>query len=216
MNATATTIRGLYVIADAALLRERDLPGAVTQAVAGGAALVQYRDKDADVSARETRARAVAALCNRCGVPLIINDDVALAAAVGAAGVHLGRDDPSLCQARRVLGPRAIIGVSCYNDLAMAIAAQSQGADYVAFGAFFPSPTKPEAVHAPLSLLTAAKARLRLPVVAIGGITPDNAGALIAAGADAVAVIHGVFGQADPRAAAQRYARLFRARSAVS
>ena len=126
-----------------------------------------------------------------------------------AAGVHLGREDASLAQARAQLGPQPIIGVSCYNDLARAVKAQAEGADYVAFGSFFPSRTKPQAVRAGLELLCEAKQKLHIPVVAIGGITPENGVHLLAAGADALAVIEGVFGQADVREAAERYARLF-------
>ena len=123
--------------------------------------------------------------------------------------MHLGRDDADVASARRVLGARALIGVSCYNDLALAQKAEADGADYVAFGSFYPSPTKPQAPRAELELLRAARRTLRVPIVAIGGITPDNGAALITAGADALAVIEGVFGQPDIRAAAARYTRLF-------
>jgi thiamine-phosphate pyrophosphorylase len=139
----------------------------------------------------------------------IVNDDAALARQSQADGVHLGREDTAPVQARARLGSRAIIGVSCYNELPRAQAAQEQGADYVAFGRFFPSRTKPQAVQAGPELLHEAKKKLRIPVVAIGGITPENGASLIAAGADALAVIEGVFGQADVRAAAERYAQLF-------
>jgi thiamine-phosphate pyrophosphorylase len=149
-------------------------------------------------------------VCRQHGVLFIINDDVTLAKETRADGVHLGREDVPLAEARKLLGTRAIIGVSCYNELARAQAAQKQGADYVAFGRFFPSRTKPQAVQANLDLLREAKRKLHIPVVAIGGITPENGASLIAAGADALAVIEGVFGQADVRAAAERYARLFK------
>jgi thiamine-phosphate pyrophosphorylase len=142
-------------------------------------------------------------------VLFIVNDDVTLAKETQADGVHLGREDASLVQARAQLGPKVIIGLSCYNELARVETAQAQGADYVAFGRFFPSRTKPRAVPANLDLLREAKKKLRIPVVAIGGITPENGASLIAAGADALAVIEGVFGQADVRAAATRYSRLF-------
>ena len=143
------------------------------------------------------------------GFVFLVNDDVELAKQTQADGVHLGREDVSLVQARTQLGPQAIIGVSCYNELARAVQAQNEGADYVAFGRFFPSRTKPQAVQADLELLREAKTKLHIPIVAIGGITPENGASLIAAGADALAVIEGVFGQADVRAAAARYARLF-------
>jgi thiamine-phosphate pyrophosphorylase len=140
---------------------------------------------------------------------LLVNDDVELAAAVEADGVHLGRDDPAIERARARLGKSALIGVSCYNQLARALDAETRGADYVAFGSFFPSPTKPGAVRASLDLLQEARARLRVPIVAIGGITPENGASLIAAGADLLAVIDGVFNRTDIRAAAARYTQLF-------
>jgi thiamine-phosphate pyrophosphorylase len=181
----------------------------VRAALAGGARVMQYRDKQATAGQREAIARAVNVLCRAQAVPLLINDDVALAAAVGAAGVHLGRDDPDIAAARTTLGDAALIGVSCYNELGRARSAQAAGADYVAFGRFFPSRTKPQALPATPELLRAARAALKIPIVAIGGITPENGASLIAAGADALAVIEGVFNQPDIRAAAERYAQLF-------
>lgn len=202
-------IRGLYAIADRSILGpDRFLP-ATGAALDGGARIIQYRDKTSPAVEREQIAARLQALCSARGVPLLINDDVALAQRVGASGVHLGRDDPAIDQARAALGADALIGVSCYNEIERARAAQAAGADYVAFGRFFPSNTKPRAVPAGLELLHAARAELSIPIVAIGGITPDNGGSLIAAGADALAVIEGVFGQPDIRAAAARYARLF-------
>ncbi len=171
--------------------------------------VIQYRDKKSDPTQRETIARALNAVCRAHGVPLVINDDVRLAGVVGATGVHLGRDDPDIGAARAALGPAALIGVSCYNELARAQAAQEAGADYVAFGRFFPSRTKPQALSATPELLRTARAELKIPIVAIGGITPENGTSLIKAGADALAVIEGVFNQPDIRAAAERYARLF-------
>ncbi len=171
-------------------------------------ACLQYRNKSADDALRRQQADALLALCDRAGVPLIVNDDAALAAAVGADGVHLGEHDGALVAARALLGADAIIGVSCYDDPARAAAAAAQGADYIAFGAFFPSPTKPDARRAPLALLRDAQSH-GLPRVAIGGITPDNAPALIAAGADLVAVISGVFDAPDPLDAVRAYAACF-------
>ncbi len=209
-------LHGLYAIVggdNAPNWRER-----VTAAIAGGAALVQYRDKSTDNARREREVRDVLAVCRAHGVPLIINDDVVLAATIGADGVHLGRDDTALREARQVLGDAAIIGVSCYNDFDRAVAAQQAGASYVAFGRFFASHTKPDAVpvdawpapsNSGLDLIRRAKAQLSIPVVAIGGITPDNAAPLIDAGVDMLAVIHGIFGQADPEQAARRYTQLF-------
>jgi thiamine-phosphate pyrophosphorylase len=206
----ATAIRrGLYAITDTALLPGERLPGQVEQAIRGGATLIQYRDKQLPAPERRRQATSLAQLCARYGIPLIINDDVELAAAVHAAGVHLGEHDSDLQTARRQLGHDALIGVSCYNHLELAVQAAARGADYVAFGRFFPSGTKPGAVPADPALLKVARQEVRVPVVAIGGITPENGGALIRAGADLLAVIHGVFGQPDAGSAARRFAALF-------
>jgi len=209
MSSGKPRIAGLYAIADSSYLATEQFVPAVRAALGGGARVIQYRDKKSAPGQREAMARALNALCREHAVPLLINDDVALAAVVGAAGVHLGRDDPDIAAARATLGDAALIGVSCYNELARAQAAQAAGADYVAFGRFFPSRTKPQAVPATPELLRAARAELKIPIVAIGGITPENGASLIAAGADALAVIEGVFNQPDIRAAAERYARLF-------
>lgn len=202
-------LAGLYAIADTRYLDDRQLLPSVQQAIAGGARIVQYRDKKHSTLDRARQAGELASFCRRHQALFIVNDDASLAKECGAGGVHVGKEDVSPAQARELLGPGVIIGVSCYNELARAEAAQAQGADYVAFGRFFPSRTKPQAVQANLDLLREAKKKLRIPVVAIGGITPENGASLIAAGADALAVIEGVFGQADVRAAAGRYARLF-------
>lgn len=201
-------ISGLYAVtpqcADTAVLLDK-----VRQALEGGAQLVQYRDKSHDVALRFEQASELLALCREFGVALIVNDDLRLASLVGADGVHLGREDGSLREARLILGPGKIVGVSCYNDLQRAIAAQQGGADYVAFGSFFASITKPDAVPAPLELLRLAHHELSVPLVAIGGITLDNAGLLVAAGADALAVISAVFDSPDIRAAAAGFSELF-------
>jgi thiamine-phosphate pyrophosphorylase len=201
--------RGLYALTDAVLLPDDRLIGAVERALLGGARLIQYRDKSHDAARRLTQAQALDELCQRYKVPLIINDDAELAAQVGAAGVHIGQDDPDLATARARLGPKAIIGVSCYDRLDLALAAERAGADYVAFGAFFPSPTKPHEIRPPIALLREARAALTVPIVAIGGITPDNAPLLLNAGADALAVVSAVFAQPDIQAAARRFAILF-------
>lgn len=202
-------LRGLYAITDSALIPANHLVDAVEQAILGGARLVQYREKKADFEQRLQQAQALNTLCRDYGTALIINDDVELAARTGAAGVHLGQDDPALATARTRLGRSAIIGVSCYNRLDLALAAAHCGAGYVAFGSFYPSPTKPTAVRADLALLSQARQALSLPIAAIGGITPANGQALIKAGADLLAVISGVFAHPDIRSAAQAYARLF-------
>jgi len=202
-------ITGLYAIADTQYLDDTRLIDAVTQAIAGGARIIQYRDKTHVAAERARQSSELARLCRKQGALFIVNDDVGLAKQAQADGVHLGREDASLAQAREQLGAQAIIGVSCYNELARAETVETQGANYVAFGRFFLSRTKPQAVQASLDLLREAKKKLHIPIVAIGGITPENGASLIAAGADALAVIEGVFGQADVRAAANRYARLF-------
>jgi thiamine-phosphate pyrophosphorylase len=209
-EAAKPAVRGLYAIADTGLFTGTALTRAVEAALAGDARVIQYRDKGTDTARRRTEAAALADRCRAHGALFLVNDDVALAAATGAHGVHVGREDTALAAARAALGAGAVIGVSCYNELERALLAEAHGADYVAFGSFFPSRTKPRAVPATLELLRAARARIRIPVVAIGGITPENGGALVAAGADALAVIEGVFGQPDICAAAARYAQLFR------
>lgn len=181
----------------------------VAQAIGGGARLIQYRDKGGDAAARLRTARSLLAVCRAAAVPLIINDDLDLAARIGADGVHLGRDDPDPREARSRLGPGAIIGVSCYDRLQRALHAQAIGADYVAFGRFFPSATKPLAVPATPELLRQARRHLAIPLVAIGGITPERGCLLIAAGADMLAAVDAVFGHSDIRAAAAAFDVLF-------
>lgn len=209
MRSLSESLRGLYAITDAALQPPELVCERVSLAIDGGAALIQYRDKSSDARLRRGQAQALAALCAQRDVPLIINDDVALAADCGADGVHLGKDDTALAAARRLLGDKAIIGVSCYNRLDLAEQAADAGANYLAFGRFFPSQTKPEAVQADVELIRDAKLRWSLPVAAIGGITPYNAAPLLDAGADMLAVIHGVFAAGDVRQAAVAYTRLF-------
>jgi len=181
----------------------------VSLAIDGGAAVIQYREKLLALEERGREARALAELCHERDIPLIINDDIELAAACGAAGVHLGQDDAPVSRARRRLGRRAIIGVSCYNKMERARTAAGTDVSYVAFGRFFPSKSKPGALQAQPALLKQARRELKLSIVAIGGITPENGAELVHAGADLLAVIHGVFGQTDIRAAAQAYAALF-------
>lgn len=205
---TKNNLHGLYVITDD-LLSSGHLLTHVQQALSGGARLVQYRSKTGSEAAREHTARAVLELCRAQRVPLLINDDIELAAKISADGVHLGQDDGRVSTARQRLGNGAIIGVTCHASLALAQTAETEGASYVAFGRFFASTTKPEAPPADLEILCKAKAALTIPVCAIGGITPDNAPALLEAGADMLAVIHGVFGQPDVHMAARRYAQLY-------
>ncbi|WP_298187237.1 thiamine phosphate synthase [uncultured Pseudomonas sp.] len=201
-------LRGLYAITDSQLLAGKLLPY-VEAALKGGATLLQYRDKSTDDARRLREAEALRELCNRYGAALLINDDAELAARLGV-GLHLGQEDGSLSVARALLGRQAIIGGTCHAQLELAEAAAKEGASYVAFGRFFNSNTKPGAPSADVALLDACKGRINLPIVAIGGVTLDNAPALIAHGASMVAVIHGLFA-ADSAAEVERRARAFSA-----
>jgi thiamine-phosphate pyrophosphorylase len=201
--------RGLYAITDSALQPGRDLEQVVVRAITGGARVIQYRDKSHDAQRRQTEAAALLAVCRRYGVPLIVNDDVELALNTDADGVHLGREDADLSAARSRLGSQRIIGVSCYNQLELAEAAERNGADYVAFGSMFGSATKPDATRAEIATVKSARRRISLPIVAIGGITPENGATLLDAGVDLLAVIRGVFGHGDPAESARQYATLF-------
>lgn len=199
-------LRGLYAITDSQLLAGKLLPF-VEAALKGGVKLLQYRDKSIDEARRLREAEALRECCTRYGAALIINDDAELAARLGV-GLHLGQSDGSLSVARALLGRHAIIGGTCHAQLELAETAAKEGASYVAFGRFFNSITKPGALAANVELLQAAKARINLPIVAIGGVTLDNAPALIAQGASMLAVVHGLFG-ADSADEVERRARAF-------
>jgi thiamine-phosphate pyrophosphorylase len=211
MKTTTERLQGLYVITDHALSQQHhlSLEEMVAAAIRGGARIVQYRNKTSADQERRREAQAIAELCQTHDVLFLINDDVQLAVAVGADGVHLGQGDASLTHAREMLGPQRIIGVTCHAQIDLALAAQRDDADYVAFGRFFPSKTKPDAPPATLAILQQACSQLTIPIAAIGGITPDNAPTLLAHGADMLAVIHSVFAADDIAAAAGEYARLF-------
>lgn len=204
-------IAGLYAItpdiADTPelLLRSR-------AALNGGARVLQYRNKTASPALRSIQALALQQLCAEFSVPLIINDHLELALAVNAAGLHLGGDDGDIAAARERLGPGKLLGASCYDRIELAQSAVAAGADHIAFGSFFASSIKPDAVRPPLDLISRAKKQFRLPVVAIGGITPHNAPQLISAGVDAVAVISAVFTAPDVAAAAREFQNLFEPR----
>jgi len=205
-----TALSGLYGITDSVLMPTLDqMLTQVELSILGGARLIQYRDKSSDPVKRQNEASALNNLCQSYNVALIINDDIELALSTGAAGVHLGQSDGELKDARDRLGNDAIIGITCHDSLPLAEKAEQQGADYVAFGAFFPSKTKPNAKPAPLELMQLAKQKLTLPVVAIGGISVDNASKIIAAGADMVAVIHALYAQNDIKATAQQFHQQF-------
>lgn len=217
MTTTNERLRGLYVITDHALSQQRQQPIAdmVKAAIRGGTMIVQYRNKTSAPNICLQEAKAIAALCQAEGVLFLINDDIELALAANADGVHLGQTDAGVSQARAKLGDR-IIGVTCHDQISLALAAQDAGADYVAFGRFFPSQTKPEAPPASLGILQQARSQLRIPIAAIGGITPVNALDLLDRGADMLAVIHGVFGADDITTAADDYARLFTLQSGLA
>lgn len=188
---------------------EARLLGSAKSALVGGARLLQFRDKSGDAGRRLRLAQALGALCRQYGASFIVNDDLQLALRVAADGLHLGGDDGDLSAARRLLPADMLLGASCYADLDRARAAVAAGADYVAFGAVYPSPTKPQAVPAPLDLFTRCRAELGVPACAIGGITLANASPVIAAGADMLAVITDLFAAPDISARAHAYQQLF-------
>lgn len=203
-----TEIRGLYAITDPVLTPDERMGEACEAALRGGARLLQYRDKEASPQLRRQRAKELAQLCRHHGALFLVNDDPALAREAGAQGVHLGQGDSAIAQARELLGKDAIIGVSCHGEPGLARQAQQAGADYVAMGRFHPSPTKPRAPPASLEALEQTCRELSIPVVAIGGINPDNAGPLLRAGASAIAVIHGLFATDDVEARAREFTRI--------
>ena len=205
------TVAGLYAITPEDADTDR-LARKVEAALAGGARLIQYRSKSLHAAARRAQAERLLGLCRRAGAPLIVNDDLELALAIGADGVHLGREDGDVAAARARLGADRLLGVSCYDRLDLAMAAVAAGADHVAFGSAFASPTKPEAVRAPTVLFAQARTRLPVPIVAIGGITLENAPLVIEAGAHAVAVITALFDAEDIAAAAAAFRGLFQRR----
>lgn len=212
MHDQSKRLHGLYVITDndIALTTNRPITVLVEQAIAGGARIIQYRNKQATASVRQREANELAQICKAAAVTFLVNDDVDTAIAVDADGVHLGQGDMPLATAREHLGSNKIIGITCHNHLDYALQAQQQGADYVAFGRFFASPTKPAAPPAELSILSHAKQQLHIPVCAIGGITSTNALQVIQHGADMLAVIHAVLAADDITQAANEFARLFK------
>ena len=201
-------IKGLYAItpdiADTDLLLKK-----VEAALQGGASALQYRNKTANQQLQMQQASALLPLCRQYHIPLIINDSVELCLALDADGVHLGADDGNLAEVRIKLGEHKILGASCYNRFDLALQAQAQGASYVAFGACFVSQTKPNAPVAGLDLFTRAKAELKIPSVAIGGITLANAPQVLQTGADAISVINAIFAAADITQAVQSFNRLY-------
>ena len=199
-------LRGLYAITDSQLLAGKWMPY-IEAALDGGLTLLQYRDKSSDEARRLREAEALRDMCARYNAHLIINDDAELAARLGV-GVHLGQTDGPLTPARALLGRQAIIGSTCHSQIELGEQAAKEGASYVAFGRFFNSSTKPGAPTATLDVLDEARARIKLPICAIGGITLDNAAPLIDHGADLLAVVHGLFGAESPQEVTRR-ARAF-------
>lgn len=205
-----TTLRGLYGITDSQLMPDDEsLLRQVEAALRGGMKLLQYRDKSSDQSKRIRQSRLLLTLCHQYAVPLLINDDYQLAAKIGADGVHLGRSDGAIATARALLGDSAIIGSTCHGSLTFAKEAADAGADYLAFGACFPSTTKPNAETISLSTLQAASQQFQLPVVAIGGIRVDNAAHTLTAGADMLAVVQQLFGAPSVYSTARQFSMLF-------
>lgn len=201
--------KGLYAITNCMNLTTGQLLKKTAQILQAGAVMLQYRNKDADPPLRLHQASRLQKLCDQYGIPFIINDDPELARALRADGVHLGREDTECRNARIMLDPESIIGVSCYNEIERALAAEKSGASYIAFGAFFRSNTKPDAVKAIPELIKKAKQTINLPVVAIGGITPENGGGLVNAGADFLAVSSGLYANADTYNITKKYLALF-------
>lgn len=202
-------LSGLYAVTDASVTDPDKMFQNVEQALLGGARCIQFRDKSDNHEQRLQTSIDLRELTRRLNALFFINDDVDLAKEVSADGVHLGQDDTDLGKAREQLGQHSLIGISCYNRYELAEEAAKQGADYVAFGSFFSSSTKPNAVKADIQLLHRAKQQLGIPVVAIGGITVDNGLSLIEAGADMLAVVDGIFGQTDITAATRQFCSLF-------
>ena len=204
-----TRDKGLYVITDCNQPDSAVLIGKTEKILDAGISILQYRDKSDDQQWRLHTARMLGQMCNRTGAIFLINDDVRLAMDSGADGVHLGKDDMSIDTARSLLGDSAIIGISCYNDIEAARLAQIQGADYVAFGSFYQTQTKTGTVNAWPGLLSKAQEELSIPIVAIGGITPENGRVLIEAGADLLAVISSVYNADDPDQVVLKFNTLF-------
>lgn len=203
-------LRGLYAITDSHLISENTFNDSINLALQGGVRILQYRDKSNETEKRLSQALALRTLCDQHDALLIINDDIDLTIQSKADGVHLGKDDKAITDARNQLGDQFIIGQSCYNDIESAITAQKLGADYVAFGAAYKSPTKPDAPVVTLDQLKQAKSLLSIPICAIGGINTQNATALVDTGIDMIAVISALFSAGDIRSRSEALSALFR------
>lgn len=202
-------LKGLYVITDKKLIPRDRFIETVEKAIAGGARVVQLREKDTPQEEIIRLGKGLLEVTRRYRIPLIINDSPEIAKEIGADGVHLGKDDPPILRARMLLGKEAIIGVSCYGEIERGLEAEKEGADYVAFGTPFFTPTKPDRLPTPLEVLREAKRRIGIPIFAIGGINTENARSILETGVDGIAVITSVFGSADPERVARDLASLF-------
>lgn len=203
-----SSLTGLYLVTpdwdDTAQLLQ-----VTEQALQGGVRLLQYRHKTAPAALQREQAVALQQLCRQYACPFVINDHLALCQELDTDGVHVGATDTGVAQARRMLGPDKIVGASCYGDLALALAAQTDGASYVAFGGFYPSRVKRYPVTTPVTILSEAAAQIHLPKVVIGGMTATNAAPLVQEGAQMVAAISSVYQAPDPQQAARQFAMLF-------
>ena len=202
-------LRGLYVITDTNLIPRDRFVEIVEAALRGGASMVQLREKTTPREEVIRLGRELLPVTRRYGALLIVNDHPSIAYEIGADGAHVGREDPPIAEARALLGPHAILGASCYGDVSRAAAAEQAGADYVAFGTPFPSPTKTKRTDTALTIFQQARQRVQVPVFAIGGITAANARQVIEAGAHGIAVVSGVFAAPDVEAAARTLSQLF-------
>jgi thiamine-phosphate pyrophosphorylase len=207
-NNTFPVSSGVYAITDCENLTNDELIKKTESMLNIGVSLFQYRNKETNQKKKKDLAQKLQLLCRQYKTPFIINDDVGLAKDMAADGVHLGQDDENIYSAREILGSK-IIGVSCHNDLNLATVAEENGADYIAFGSFFPSITKPHANKASIELLQKAKSSLAIPIVAIGGITPENGKQLINANVDFLAIISGLYSAPDIEKATKAYKNLF-------
>ncbi len=207
--------KGLYAITDCENLAFDSLFDKTRQILNVGIVALQYRDKSTGSQLRRERARTLQAICKRHRIPFLINDDIQLALDIQADGVHIGKNDAGLQETRQLLGQDFIIGVSCYNNIKQAETAQAMGADYIAFGAFYPTTTKQHTVSVMPTLLSQGKDVLNIPIVAIGGITPENGGALVEAGADMLAVISSIYSPAEPAQVILQFNKLFQVSSQV-
>lgn len=202
-------ISGLYAITDRKLIPENRFAETVEAAIKGGAKIIQLREKNAEEAEIIRRGKLLAGITRKYKIPLIVNDSPEIAKKTGADGVHLGGEDASVADARELLGENAIIGVSCYGEIERGIAAEKAGANYAAFGTPYPTPTKPDRKPTPFEVIKEAKQRLKIPVFAIGGITPQNAPEILQTGADGIAVITAIFGEKNPETAARTLAERF-------